>query len=138
MCAANCGQLASTKIGWANKAKEIAVDTARLVEVESKFQFYPQCGLSPPRLGPFSFHHWQTQNVLNPWAEVSALFFRRKRPVGQPPGAVHCSSPRFGGAGFNGHVVQLNPSFPFAAFDISGQRSSVTGDVSIGGVVRRL
>jgi hypothetical protein len=46
MCAANCGQLASTKIGWANKAKEIAVDTARLVEVESKFQFYLQRGLS--------------------------------------------------------------------------------------------
>src|SRR5258708_29881469 len=56
MCAANCAQLASTKIGWANKAKEIAVDTARLVEVESKFQFYPQCGLSPPRLGPFLGH----------------------------------------------------------------------------------
>jgi hypothetical protein len=69
MCAANCGQLASTKIGWANKAKEIAVDTARLVEVESKFQFYPQCSLSsPPCWGGFfsrrqpSFGHAARRN----------------------------------------------------------------------------
>jgi hypothetical protein len=53
MCAPNCAQLASTRIGWANKAKGIVVDTARLVEVESKFQFSPQRGLSFPRLGPF-------------------------------------------------------------------------------------
>jgi hypothetical protein len=35
MCAVSCAQLASTRIGWANKAKGIVVDTARLVEVES-------------------------------------------------------------------------------------------------------
>ena len=33
MCAVNCGQLASTRTSWANKAKGIVVGTARLVEV---------------------------------------------------------------------------------------------------------
>ena len=33
MFAANCAQLAPTRIGWANKAKGIAVGTARLAEV---------------------------------------------------------------------------------------------------------
>jgi hypothetical protein len=33
MCAANCGQLASTRTSWANKAKGIVVGTARPVEV---------------------------------------------------------------------------------------------------------
>ena len=31
-CVANCVQLASTRISWANKAKGIVVGTARLVE----------------------------------------------------------------------------------------------------------
>jgi hypothetical protein len=54
MCAVSCAQLASTKIGWANKAKEIAVDTARLVEVESSFSFIPNPASVLPELGPFS------------------------------------------------------------------------------------
>jgi hypothetical protein len=55
MCAPNCAQLASTRIGWANKAKEIAVDTARLVEVESKFSVFFPTRPQPSPAGAVSF-----------------------------------------------------------------------------------
>jgi hypothetical protein len=44
-------------------------------------------------------------------------FFGRKRLVDQPHGAVHCSSPRLGCAGFNGPFVQLDRPLPCAALD---------------------
>ena len=40
MCAANCGQLASTRTSWANKAKGIAVGIARLAEVANPDEIY--------------------------------------------------------------------------------------------------
>jgi hypothetical protein len=57
------------------------------------------------------------RSATNLKAEISAVFFGRKRLVDQPHGAVHCSSPRFGGAGFNGPFVQLDRPLPCAALD---------------------
>ena len=71
----------------------------------------------PSPAGAVFFDHSQTQDVLNLWAEVSALVFWAQAPFDQPHGAVHCSRPRFGGAVFNGPFVQLDRPFPFAAFD---------------------
>ena len=53
MCAPNCGQLASTRISWANKAKGIVVGTARLVEV-ANLMAAPRPPTKRPRLVPFA------------------------------------------------------------------------------------